>query len=406
MKRAISILIVIAMFCMVLAGCGTSSTPAPAPAAPAADGGNQPSGGEEPAPVSTTWGIEPMSKPVKINLGYFSGAYHSSPWYVMESKGWLDELGISLEYFSFISGPVMMEASNNWDICTTGAPGAIPGMLNYDVRLIGFCDEEASINMYVRPDSKLAQSGQGHFPDYPKMYGTQDDWKGLTVLLPVGTTAHQSLVTVLEEIGLTVNDVTMQNMDVTTALTAFKGGEGDMISVWTSTSIEAESLGYVRAASSRFDENHVIIPTTLCATDKALNDPLKHEAILKLWELYYRTLKWEKENLEEAAKLFAETCAIEGVSGADDYDLCYTSLKDWFFPKYLDEMIELMTTKGPDPAGLYEGEIGNGYNELFNTFDFFMSQQKYTIENRNFLIENNKIDSSIAEEVAAIIAAR
>lgn len=394
MKRFLSILLAALMIVGVLAGCGTEPTDDKDPAAsgaPVADG-------------ETTWGIEPMSENITINLGYFSGAMHALPWYVMDEKGWAEELGISLEYLSFISGPVMMEASSEWDICSTGAPGAIPGMLGYDVKVIGYCDEEASINMYVRPDSQIAKDGQGNIEGCPKMYGTVDDWKGITVLLPIGTTAHQSLVTVLEQIGLSADDVTMQNMDVTTAMTAFKAGEGDMMCVWTSTSIEAEQLGYVRAASSL--ENGVVIPTAVCATEEALNDPVKHEAIVKLWELYYRTLQWIKDNIDEAAQLYTDTCTIEGVSGADDYDLCYTSLKDWFFPMNLDEMIELMTTSGPDAAGMREGDIGNGYNELFNTFDFFMSQGSYTIDDRNYIIDNNMVDSSIAAEVAEIVAAR
>lgn len=398
MKRFLSILLVAVMLVGILAGCGTEpvdETTDPPTSGEPVEGGDT---------TETTWGIEPMSEPITMNLGYFSGAMHALPWYVMDEKGWAEELGISFEYLSFISGPVMMEASSEWDICSTGAPGTIPGMLGYDVKVIGYCDEEASINMYVRGDSAIAQSGQGSIEGYPNMYGTVDDWKGITVLLPIGTTAHQSLVTVLEQIGLTADDVTMQNMDVTTAMTAFKAGEGDMMCVWTSTSIEAEQLGYVRAASSL--ENGVVIPTAICATEEALNDSLKHEAIVKLWELYYRTLQWIKENVDEAAQLYTDTCTIEGVSGADDYDLCYTSLNDWFFPMYIDEMIEMMTTSAPDAAGLYEGEIGNGYNELFNTFDFFMSQGSYTIDDRNYIIENNMVDNSIATEVAEIIAAR
>lgn len=400
MKKILALVLAAAMMMCLLAACGSTQTSTPAAEAPAAAENT----GDSAEPVSTTWGIEPMSEPVTVNLAYFSGAMHALPWYVMEAKGWLAELGISLEYYSFTSGPVMMEACNNWDIGSTGAPGAITGMLGYDVKLIGFCDEEASINMYVRPDSPLAQSGQGNIADYPNMYGNVEDWKGLTVLLPVGTTAHQSLVTVLEQIGLSAEDVTMQNMDVMTAMTAFKAGEGDMMCVWTSTSIEAENLGYVRAASSL--ENKVVIPTTVCATDAALNDPIKHEAIVKMWELYYRSLSWIKENIEEAAQLYTDSCTIEGVSGADDYDLCYTSLNDWFFPVDLDTMVDMMTTTGADAGGLRSDEINNGYNELFNTFDFFMSQEKYTVDDRNFLIDNGKVDGTIAQEVADSIAAR
>lgn len=400
MKKILALALALCMI-FALCACGKQEAPAPA-AAPAAETTAE-TETEAPAAVETTFGIEPMSEPVTLGLGYFSGAMHATPFYVMEQKGWLDELGISFDYLSFTSGPVMMEASNEWDICSTGAPGAIAGLLGYDIKTIGFCDEEASINMYVRPDSPIAKSGQGNIEGYPKMYGTVDDWKGITVLLPVGTTAHQSLVTVLEQIGLTADDVTMQNMDVMTAITAFKAGEGDMMCVWTSTSIEAEGLGYVRAASSSVEENHVIIPTTVDATDAALADPVKREAIEKVWELYYRALEWEKDNLEEAATLYEETCSIEGVSGQGDYDLCLTSLKDWFFPFTLDESIKMMTTDGDDALA---GKIGNGYIELFNTFDFFMGQEKYTTEQRQFIIDEGKVDSSVAEAVAASIAAR
>lgn len=402
MKKILALILSMTLVAGMLAGCGSGNENASESSS--TEETTDTNEGESADGAETTWGIEPMSEPVTIDLAYFSGAMHALPWYIMESKGWLEELNISLNYNSFISGPVMMEASADWDIGTTGAPGAIPGSLGYDVRVLGFCDEEASLCLFVREDSPIAQAGQGNFEDYPEMYGTVDTWKGIECLLPLGTTVHQTLATVLEEIGLTTDDVTIVNMDVTTALTAFKAGEGDLLAVWTSSSIEAMREGFVMAACSR--DNNVIVPTTICATDQALNDPVKHEAIVKMYELYYRTAEWMKENVEEGAQLYMETCTIEGVAGADDYDLCYESLNDWYFPFTLDEMIELMSTTGEDPAGLYQGELGNGYIELFNTFDFFMSQGSYTEDDRNFLIENNKVDSSIAKEVQEVIASR
>lgn len=359
---------------------------------------------QEAGGAETAWGIEPMSEPVTISLGFFSGSPHSSEFYIMEQMGWTEELGITFEYNSFISGPAMMEANADWDLCTTGGPGVINGILNYDVKAIGIVENEKMLYLYVREDSPIAQAGKGHFADYPEMYGTAEDWKGTEWLLPVGTTMHMTLVSVLEQIGLTADDVVMTNMDATTALTGFRAGEGDGMGIWTSTAIEAEGDGkYVKVAGA--DDNGVVIAAAMCATDAALSDPLKREAIQKLYELYYRTAEWREENMEEAATLFAETCAIEGVTPTEDYDLAYEIYKRTK-DHTLAQNMELMLNSAADEAGLAGREITGGEQAILYTFDFFVSQDKYTNEQRDFILDNNKITSEIAEEVQAIVDAR
>ena len=304
-----------------------------------------------------------MENEITLSLGYFSGAMHALPWYIMEQEGWTEELGISFEYQSFINGPAMMEANADWDIASTGGPGAITGILGYDIKVMGIADKEAVLNLYVR----------------------------------------ETLVTILEQIGLTADDVTMTNMDVTTALTAFKTGAGDGLAVWTSTAIEAEQEGYIKVAGA--DDNGVIVPTTILATDAALADPEKYEAICKCWELYYRAIDFILADREKAAEYYAETCSIEGVSGADDYDLCYESLSR-FMPYGLEDELELMNTYAEDPKGTAGRELSNGEIDLFNTLDFFISQDKYTEDDRNSIIDNEKVTSAIAEAVQESVSNR
>lgn len=67
--------------------------------------------------------------------------------------GFFDELNIDVEYESFIGGPAMMEASASWDICDVGAPGILNGMKNYDIQMLGLCDNEYNTALFVRPDS-------------------------------------------------------------------------------------------------------------------------------------------------------------------------------------------------------------------------------------------------------------
>lgn len=400
MKRGIAAIIATVLVISTLVGCGSDKKEENVmPETTEEETGTT----AESQKAETTFGITPMENEITLSLGYFSGAMHALPFYIMEQEGWLNELGISFEYQSFINGPAMMEANADWDIASTGGPGAITGILGYDIKVIGIADKEAVLNLYVREDSPIYQAGKGNFADYPEMYGTVDTWKGTEWLIPIGTTMHQTLVTILEQIGLTANDVTMTNMDVTTALTAFKTGAGDGLAVWTSTAIEAEQAGYIKVAGA--DDNGVIVPTTILATDAALADPEKYEAICKCWELYYRALDFIMEDKEKAAEYYAETCSIEGVSGADDYDLCYESLSR-FMPYGLEDELKLMNTYAEDPKGLASRELSGGEIDLFNTLDFFISQDKYTADDRNNIIDNNKVISSIAEVVQESIESR
>lgn len=403
MKRGIATIIAAVLVISTLAGCSSGKKEENTAPEASTEETAEPETEEPGEAAGTTFGIEPMENEITLSLGYFSGAMHALPWYIMEQEGWTEELGISFEYQSFINGPAMMEANADWDIASTGGPGAITGILGYDIKVMGIADKEAVLNLYVREDSPIYQAGKGNFPDYPEMYGTVDTWKGTEWLIPVGTTMHQTLVTILEQIGLTADDVTMTNMDVTTALTAFKTGAGDGLAVWTSTAIEAEQEGYLKVAGA--DDNGVIVPTTILATDAALADAEKYEAICKCWELYYRAIDFILADREKAAEYYAETCSIEGVSGADDYALCYESLSR-FVPYSLEEELTLMNTYAEDPQGLAGRELSNGEIDLFNTLDFFISQDKYTKDDRNSIVDNGKVTSDIAEAVQESISNR
>ena len=404
MKRKMAFVMVMLLIAGVISGCGSSGGTADKESNTAVETETVSETTEASEEMETTWGIEPMSEPVTIDLGFFSGAIHSSEFYIMEQKGWLDELGIELNYNSFISGPAMMEANADWDLCTTGGPGVINGILNYDVKAIGIVENEVVLNLYVREDSPIFQSGKGHFSDYPEMYGTADDWKGTEWLLPLGTTMHMTMISVLEQMGLTADDVTLTNMDATTALTAFRAGEGDGMGIWTSTALTAEQEGkYVKVASA--GDNNVVIAAAMCATDKALADPLKREAIRKIYELYYDTSEWIQDNMEEAAVLYAETCAIEGITTTEDYDLAY-ELYSRTPDHTMEQNMKLMLNSAEDEAGLASREITGGEQAILYTFDFFVSQDKYTNDQRDLILDNQKISSEIAEEVQEIINMR
>ena len=98
------------------------------------------------------------------------------PWYVADQMGFFDALNIDVEYQSFTGGPAMMEANADWDVCDVGAPGMLNGMKNYDINMIGICDNELNTALFVREDSDLAEK-----PDDPEA------WRNKKVLLNKGT---------------------------------------------------------------------------------------------------------------------------------------------------------------------------------------------------------------------------
>ena len=82
----------------------------------------------------------------------------------------------------------------------------------------------------MRPDSAIAND-----PTNPEV------WKGTTWVYPAGTTAQAVLASALQQLGLTLNDITSVNMDNANALTGFNGGTGDGLGCWNAIAFSAEA---------------------------------------------------------------------------------------------------------------------------------------------------------------------
>ena len=137
MKKLLSLVLSFALVCTLISGCG-----------PKGGGGN--SSNQPLDAAETTFGLTPLPERTTLTIGFFSGSAHSMPWYIADRMGFFDELNIDVEYESFIGGPAMMEASASWDICDVGAPGILNGMKNYDIQMLGLCDNEYNTALFVR----------------------------------------------------------------------------------------------------------------------------------------------------------------------------------------------------------------------------------------------------------------
>ncbi len=331
----------------------------------------------------TTFGLEPLEKETTLHIGFFSGSAHSIPWYIADQMGFFKELNIKVEYESFVNGPAMMESSSNWDVCDVGGPGALNGMKNYDVKMIGEIDNEGNTAIFARPDSPIAAD-----PANPEV------WKGVTCILPLGTTLQHTLLSYLQSIGLTGEDVVMTNMDVTSGLNAFKNGQGDVLCVWNAIAYNAEDSGFVRVSDAA--QMGLNVTSTMCATPDALAN--KQELVDKAWMVYYLTWAWcneSEENMAKAVELYVESCEDEGVVA--DESICERALKIFLCPTPA-EAVALMTDKVQDRNG--EGEVSPATNDLFETLDFFISVGSYSAEDRANILEKGLVSGEVAERCA------
>ncbi|MCI8586940.1 MAG: ABC transporter substrate-binding protein [Lachnospiraceae bacterium] len=393
MKSLLALITTLTLAGSLLSGCGSKENTNPAPETPA------PSGEETEAPAAetessggTTFGIEPLASKTMIDLAYFSGAEHGLVFYIMDEMGWAEELNIGFNWSYFNAGPAMMEANGSWDVGTAGAAGAVNGIVGYDVNVIGISQYEHILNCFVREDSPIYQAGKGNATEAPEVYGDADSLRGTTWLLPVGTTAQQTLALYLAYFGLTTDDVTMTNMDVGSALAAFRAGEGDGMILWTSTNVTAQEEGFKSVCSC--DDVNGVYSTCLLATDNALDT--KMDAVTTLFELYFNVEDWMMEHPDEMAKMYFEACEVEGIS-------CTETIAQYTAEVYeglgIEKALERMTTEVDDPLGLADRQISGGEFDVLDTMDYFVTLGSYTEEDRMKVLENNRITSAVAEAV-------
>ena len=250
-----------------------------------------------------------------------------------------DENGIYDPYFNYTidlysNGPVQNEAiaSGAWEVGTTGLAGAVLGVINYDMKVLGFTTPETSTtDIWVRGDSPLASAEA----DENGVIGTAEDWKGLTILCNRGTICHMALLGTLEYLGLTEADVNIVDASVANCYTAFLAGEGDVVCLWDALGIKAENNGWVKVSSA--SALGIELPAVIVATDAAVNE--KPEAVEQWLKLYLESSEQLAADPEGSAQLLYDFQNSEGVTVSEED--CTLTVKNRPFLT-LDEVADLM----------------------------------------------------------------
>jgi len=386
MKKSLIYLLTASLMAGALMGCSSSSSKDTASNDKEIQAKTTSEDTESTGTGETTLGLTPLEERTTLSIGFFAGSAHSMPWYVADKMGFFDELNIDVEYQSFTGGPAMMEASADWDICDVGGPGVLNGMKNYDINLLGICDNEYNTALFVRPDSELAAN-----PEDP------ENWRGTEVLLNKGTTLQYMFMQYMARIGITdldAYDISITDTAVGTCLTAFETGQGDAMCVWNAFAVAAENDGFVRVTDiGEMGLNNI---SGICATSDAIEN--KNELVSTAYQVYYLTWEWcqeSDENMAKAVELFMDSCDDEGI--AVDEATAERLLEE-FQCTSLNEAVASMTTEEADRNGS-GATVTNATNQLFETLDFFITLGNYTEDDRQAILDKGLVNPAIAEAI-------
>lgn len=377
MKKVIVMLLAMCMI-FALAACGGSS--APAASAPAA---NAPAA-EESAEAETVWGLKPFEETQHLRIGFFTGSPLSYPFLFAENLGIFDQLNIDVEFVCFTGGPAMMEAGNDWDICSLGLGGVSIGLSAYDYTLIDVCDYEENLAIFCRPDSAIAQDPTNH-----------EAWKGVECVYPTGTTAQAVFAAYLQTMGLSLADVVSTNADNASSLTVFSGGTGDVLGCWNAIALAAEDAGFVRVSDSGKLGIGMMCGSFAHPDFLAANPELVATAIA----VFHLGAEWCADNQEEAAAMYYEHCEEEGFLCTEEVAAKTIA---WYRGPSVDQFLEKFTGEGAMDEAVGRNLLPIEEDILLG-YDFFVSEGKYTVEQRNTWLSDGRVDNSVALAVAELL---
>ena len=389
MKKLIALLLALVMV-LGLVACGA----APAPEAPAEEPKAEAPKAEEPkaeapAEPELVWGLKPFEEKQTLRVGFFTGSPLSYPFLFADNLGIFDQLNIELEYTCFTGGPAMMEANAEWDIASCGLGGLANGLYGYDFHLIDINDYEENLALFAREGSALAAD-----PANP------DNWKGITAVYPAGTTAQAVLADYLQSIGLSLADIESVNMDNSNALTGFSGGTGDVLGCWNAIALSAEDAGHVRISDS--GKQGYPAPCGTFATKQIMEE--NFDLVATAVAVFHLAVEWcyeSEENMAQAAQWYLDHCDEEGFLCNEDIA---ARTMDWYRGPTVDEFINIFTETAPDAAGLYTSrELLKAERDILVGLDFFITEGKYTNEDRTRYLDECRIDPSVAMAVKEML---
>lgn len=220
---------------------------------------------------------------------------HYAPIFVAKKQGWLEaELKkekVNVKWISFLAGPPINEAfaAGQVDLGLMGdTPAIIARASGQDLRIIGLASSgPKALAVIVRKNATIKSA---------------KELKGKRVAVTKGSYAHHLLALVLQNSGLTLDDVQVINLPVADIGTVLNTGDIEAGAVWEPHITKLEESGTVRVLADGTNIKKGLL--VIIASNKfATQNPALINAFLRA---YQRGYDFIKANPEQAAELVAD----------------------------------------------------------------------------------------------------
>ena len=328
-KKILALLLCAAFLIGALAGCGGGANDKQ---------NNSPANNGAKDEAATSGGTDKPAEKVDLKISHHPYAHALPGIYAAENGMYDDYFNYTIDIYS--NGPVQNEAiaSGAWEVGTTGLGGVVLGIINYDMKVLGFTTPDTkTTDIWVRPDSPLASAAA----DADGVVGTADDWRGLTVLCNRGTICHMVLLGTLEHLGLTESDINIVDASVANCYTAFLAGEADVVCLWDALGAKAVENNWVKVSCA--EALGIELPAVIVATDAAVKE--KPEAVRQWLEIYLEASDILASDPDTAAAELYDFQTSEGISVTEE-DCAVIVVDRPFLP--LEQQAAMFT---PDDSG-------------------------------------------------------
>ncbi len=263
-----------------------------------------------------------------------------SPWptnmflQLAEEKGIFEKNGIDVElkYFSATSDSYSAFTSGSLDLCTYATADSItPFSKGVDMKII------------MNTDKSMGADGLVATKDIKSI----KDLKGKKIATEFYSVDHYYILLLLDQAGLTADDVELVNMSITNSGSAFIAGKVDAASVWEPTLTKAvnEGNGHLLATSK---EQPDLLTDSIAASGDMIEN--RGEDLKAFVKSYYEAIDYYNEHKEEATKImaqklevseseFEDTIAGIHVNSVDDCIKAFTKAEDSSYVGYNNEKI-------------------------------------------------------------------
>lgn len=230
-------------------------------------------------------------KPIKIGFSALPSWYL---WHLVEEKGFFEKHDVNVELVWFPVYADSLSALNTGEI-----DGNSQAMFDTVAPTANGIDLTTAFIM----DNSNGGDGLVAKPQFKSV----EDLKGKVIGTEIGTIAHFFLLTALQDVGLTEDDIKFTNLAVQDAGTSFVAGNLDAASLWEPFLSIAEAEGAGEKLITSADYEGLIADTLVFQSDvvKERSDDVK-----KITAAWFDAVDYLQANFDESIAIMAEAAGI------------------------------------------------------------------------------------------------